>query len=235
MRTSPRPPSDATSPHSARRAAARFATEHAAARYQQRLVGTARDRREKRCVAKLLEGLAPAARVLDLPCGTGRLTTWLAARGLEVVAADVSLPMVERARAAWRAAAPDRRTPCVVADVLALPLRDGVFDALVCNRLFHHLVEPAIRIGALRELARVCRGPIVLSYFEARSFGALRRRLHDRLRAKVRTDRIPIPLARLEAEAAHTGLAVTGWAATRRWISEQSYVRLERRASAHTS
>ena len=34
----------------------------------------------------------------------------------------------------------------------------------MCNRLLHHFAEPDVRIGVLRELARVSRGPVIVSF-----------------------------------------------------------------------
>jgi ubiquinone/menaquinone biosynthesis C-methylase UbiE len=53
-----------------------------------------------------------------------------------------------------------RGWPAVVADVLALPLRDGVFDAAVAGFLLNHLPPAA----ALAELTRVVSpGGVVLA------------------------------------------------------------------------
>jgi SAM-dependent methyltransferase len=90
--------------------------------------------------------------VLDAGSGTGAVAQAAAARGAQVVAADRSCGMLSYGRGwGW---------PAVAADVLALPLRDGGFDAAVAGFLLNHL-PPA---PALAELARVvCPGGIVLA------------------------------------------------------------------------
>jgi len=45
-------------------------------------------------------GLQPGMRVLDVPCGTGRIAKRLAARGLDVVGVDLTERFVDEARAA---------------------------------------------------------------------------------------------------------------------------------------
>lgn len=47
-----------------------------------------------------------------------------------------------------------------VADLTALPFEDGSFDLVLCLEVLEHIPEPSL---ALAELARVCRGDIVVS------------------------------------------------------------------------
>ena len=56
---------------------------------------TSKNRREMACIIQALEGVPAGAKVLDLPCGSGRLENMLLERGYEVVAADYSDPMLE--------------------------------------------------------------------------------------------------------------------------------------------
>jgi trans-aconitate 2-methyltransferase len=80
-----------------------------------------------------LEGLAPDATVLDVGCGTGRVTEALAAlvpRG-KVLAFDASPEMVELARARL-----GERAEVWCQDVLELELEDAV-DAVVSTAVLH--------------------------------------------------------------------------------------------------
>jgi demethylmenaquinone methyltransferase/2-methoxy-6-polyprenyl-1,4-benzoquinol methylase len=70
-----------------------------------------------------LARVGPGTRALDVATGTGDLAVALAARGAEVVGADFSDGMLERARAK----APGIRFEH--ADALDLPYEDGSFDA----------------------------------------------------------------------------------------------------------
>lgn len=76
----------------------------------------------------LLTGLEPGCRVLDAPCGHGRIAKRLAQRGCEVVGVDRSALFVQRARdeAERRGAAIDYR----VLDLRELPFTDE-FDLVV--------------------------------------------------------------------------------------------------------
>jgi SAM-dependent methyltransferase len=90
--------------------------------------------------------------VLDAGSGTGAVARAAAASGAVVVAAERSLTMVShQCRQPW---------PAVAADVLALPFRDGAFDATLAGFLVNHMA-PGL---ALAELARVVGpGGVVLT------------------------------------------------------------------------
>ncbi len=75
-----------------------------------------------------LLGVSPGARVLDAPCGWGRLSVPLAQRGYAVTGTDLSAPLV--AEAQRRAAAADLAADFLRADLRQLPW-DGDFDAVL--------------------------------------------------------------------------------------------------------
>jgi glycine/sarcosine N-methyltransferase len=86
---------------------------------------------------------AAARAVLDAACGTGRHSIALAARGYDVVGADISAPMIERARRnAADAGAEIRFFAAGFGDLAPLP--GAPFDALLClgNSLPHVLTLP---------------------------------------------------------------------------------------------
>ncbi len=120
-------------------------------------VGRSVDALEKRAIRRALDhvlGRLDNPTVLDIPCGTGRITELLLERGLTVTAGDVSLPMLEAARA--KLARHGDRVTFQHLDLERLDLPDQSFDLVTCIRLFNH-VEAAEREGMLRELARVTR------------------------------------------------------------------------------
>jgi ubiquinone/menaquinone biosynthesis C-methylase UbiE len=167
---------------------------------------------------------------LDLPCGAGYLTQSIVDAGFVTTGADVSQHMVELAEAAWESACqeqPDRRGKArfVVQDIIIMETTfpDEYFDAVVCNRLFHHFYEPAMRLAALTELRRICSGPVVVFYFDRFALDSLRLATLRAVFGKFRRDRIPISSKVLAAEAEAAGLKLDRILWTRRGISPQAY------------
>lgn len=219
--------------HAATRA--KFDSAGMAATYRGKFVGTSKDRREKDCIRRALAGVPAGSLVLDLPCGTGRITTFLLEQGFRVAAADYSEHMVAQAREACAATAggpPGGNAAGSVTfsqqDVMATTFRDGEFDAIVCNRLFHHFIEPATRRRALAELARISRGPIVASFFCSFALSALKFRLSNALRGVTPVDRVPIPLDAFRQDVEAAGLRIDEVLPVRYGISPQTYVKAVR-------
>ncbi len=105
--------------------------------------------------------------VLDLAAGTAVSTGELARSGAYVVGTDLSTGML----AAGRRARP--AVPLAAGDALALPFRDGVFDAVTISFGLRNVVDVD---GALRELARVTRpgGRMVVCEFSRPTFRPFR-------------------------------------------------------------
>jgi SAM-dependent methyltransferase len=100
-------------------------------------------------------------RVLEIGCGTGRLSEALAQRELaRVWAVDVSPPMVERAKALGVNAR--------VARAEALPFKPGWFDAAVMRMVLHLVDRPRV----LAEAARIVRpgGRVAIATEDPASF-----------------------------------------------------------------
>ena len=111
------------------------------------------------------------ARVLEVACGTGRVTRHLAARASAVVASDFNEAMLGQAkrvidspRVTWR-----------VADAQALPFGDGEFDAVVCQ--FGLMFVPD-KVLALREMKRV-GGTLFLSVWDTLAANPASKFLHE--------------------------------------------------------
>jgi len=144
----------------------RFGTQHAAEKYSRALVGTLKDRREKRCIAQALASLPKGSSILDLPCGTGRMLRELARLGFKPSGADSSEHMVDFARKnAGESGLDLADSDFFVADIFDTGLPDNAFDAVLCNRLLHHFCESDTRRRALRELRRISVGPVIVSFF----------------------------------------------------------------------
>ncbi len=105
-----------------------------------------------RFVAAELEGLEPG-RALDVACGEGRNTVWLARQGWHATGVDFSAAGVGRAVQLAAAGGVSDETEFVVADVVAGPLPAGPFDAVVIA----YLQLPA---GQRRRAVRLAAGAL---------------------------------------------------------------------------
>jgi len=119
--------------------------------------------REQRIVQALLQSCQlQGGSLLDVPCGYGRFTALFAHLGITAMGADVSEAMVHLAR--------DNQVPCgrgrwLAADICHLPFADGMFDCAFSIRLLHHRYSHDSRVRILRELARVSRRFVLLSFY----------------------------------------------------------------------
>ena len=133
-------------------------------------------RRERRILRRLLGRAKGAGLVLDVPCGYGRFSGMLLDHGFKVVGCDLSLSMVRKALAHEFPGEGALRG--VVGDAVGgLPFRTASFQGVFCIRLCHHLRETNDREAALRELARVTRDFVVVSYYRLNALHALQRRI----------------------------------------------------------
>jgi ubiquinone/menaquinone biosynthesis C-methylase UbiE len=90
--------------------------------------------------------------VLDVACGTGRISVALAKRTRHVTGIDLTEAMITQARA-LQAQSQVTNLDWHVGDVLPLPFADCSFSLVISQAAFHHLAEPT---AVLREMARVC-------------------------------------------------------------------------------
>jgi ubiquinone/menaquinone biosynthesis C-methylase UbiE len=104
-------------------------------------------------ILSLLE-LPPGSRILDAPCGHGRIARRLAAAGMEVTGVDLNPAYLDQARA--DPLMPPDAVNYVEGDVRALPL-DGPFDAVVCWLNSFGYYDDADCHRVLREFHRVLR------------------------------------------------------------------------------
>lgn len=100
-----------------------------------------------------LLGDVAGRRIVEVGCGAASCSRYLAARGADVVAVDVSAGMLRHARAGNAKAG--MTFPLVQADVAALPLADGAFD--IAFSAFGAIPFVADSAAAMREVARVLR------------------------------------------------------------------------------
>jgi demethylmenaquinone methyltransferase/2-methoxy-6-polyprenyl-1,4-benzoquinol methylase len=123
-------------------------------------------RRWRRAVVDAVRPM-PGERILDLAAGTGTSSVPFEQAGAMVVPADFSLGMLRVGK---------RRQPglsFVAGDGMALPFRDGAFDAATISFGLRNIHD---RRAGLRELARVVRpgGRLVVCEFSHPTWGPFR-------------------------------------------------------------
>ena len=101
--------------------------------------------------------IRPGDRVLEMACGDGAYTGWLADRvdpGGSVVALDLLMGYLRKARAGLARAEGAGRARFVAGSIERLPFADGSFDHAWCAQSLFSLPEP---VDAVRRMARVVR------------------------------------------------------------------------------
>jgi SAM-dependent methyltransferase len=151
-------------------------TKQSSEDYQQR--NPRRHRAEMKLVERAFSGI-PRGSVLDIPSGGGRVGIFLAQQGYQVTCADYSEAMVEITRRQAGAGITVERQ-----DIEAMTYADNAFDTVVCFRLFHHFPDRAIRARAVKEMCRVARERVALSYFSPFTFSALERKVRGVIKGR---------------------------------------------------
>ncbi|XP_076642912.1 class I SAM-dependent methyltransferase fire dancer isoform X1 [Halictus rubicundus] len=106
-------------------------------------------------IYQFLEELEPGALVCDIGCGNGKYLS--VNHSIFKVGVDRCKRFTDIAR--------EKENEVLICDNLALPFRDGSFDAVLSIAVVHHFATTERRVHALKELARVLRigGRLVIS------------------------------------------------------------------------
>jgi SAM-dependent methyltransferase len=161
-------------------------TREAAQKYQRRKPG--KHHAELRLIDKAFQHIPTTHRVLDIPCGGGRVTVHLKKKGYRMTAADLSGDMLSIARQVVGDVPVERQ------DIENLTYANERFDAVLSFRLFHHFPNPEIRQRVVNELCRVAAHHVVLSYFSPMSWTSIKRKLRA-ARGERKSDKHTTPLA----------------------------------------
>jgi ubiquinone/menaquinone biosynthesis C-methylase UbiE len=175
-------------------------TEKTAREYQER--PPVRHRAEMRLVERAFALVPKTHRVLDVPCGGGRVTIHLAQRGYNVSSADLSEAMLAIAR--QKIVVAGFACPVERQDVERFTYPDRHFDTLISFRLFHHFPNADIRSRVVSELCRVARKFVVLSYFSPASVTSVKRKLRVAMGGR-KSEKHPTSLAEVENYFSKTG------------------------------
>lgn len=125
------------------------------------LAGRVSDWLDKYSLLRTLAFLPQGGSILDLACGTGRITKFLAQRGFQVLGADISEEMLQAARK--RLANLNCFRGVCQSDAERLPFANERFDGVVSVRFFGH-IPPHVRTSMLGEMKRVSKGCVIVQY-----------------------------------------------------------------------
>ena len=150
---------------------------------------------EMRLVDRAFALVPKSHRVLDVPCGGGRVTVHLGGQGYAISSGDLSEAMIAIARENVA----KHGLNCTVdrQDVEKLTYPDRAFDTLVSFRLFHHFPTPEIRQRVVNELCRVARKYVALSYFSPLSVTSVKRKVRAALGGR-KSEKHPTPLSEVK-------------------------------------
>ena len=121
-------------------------------------------RRAADAMLKLMVEPEPGLTVLDMPCGTGRMSIPLAQAGATVAGVDISERMLEKARANTPESVKDHFT-LRAASGRSLPFDDDTFDVVTSFKFFHLIDDDQKRLF-LDEMLRVTKpgGRLLLEF-----------------------------------------------------------------------
>jgi len=98
-------------------------------------------------------------KILDLPCGTGKLGATFSNYPIHVIAGDVSKSMLELAKDEYN----NEKIDFKIMDALNIPYDDNYFDTIVCLRLFQRIPADT-RLRILSEFRRTSKRNLIISY-----------------------------------------------------------------------
>jgi len=184
--------------------------------------------REKGCIARALAKVPHGSNVLVLPCGTGKKLPLLKDLGYRVTAADPSIDMIAMARHYTGPHGKD----CIeetdsfhVVDIYQTKFADNFFDAVIFDCIFNDFKKPELRYQVLKELRRICAGPIVFPLvYETGIIFALK----NLIRTQRSKRRVSIDLSAVTTEIRRAGLVIEKWIPLQPFFSKEWYIVLKR-------
>lgn len=119
------------------------------------------DKLEKAFAQRVMGMVGGDATIVDIPCGSGRFFEYFA-KARKLIMADYSENMLKVCEEKFGTPS---NVQMIQADISSIPLENGSADLCFCMRLFHHMDNDQLRLKALKELARVSRRLVALSFY----------------------------------------------------------------------
>lgn len=131
------------------------------------------DRFEKRFAQRLFDMVGSSAHIVDIPCGNGRFFK-IFSKANKLTMIDYSINML---KVAEEKSAGLHHVRLIQADIASIPLSDNSADLCFCMRLFQHMKNDPARLSALKELARISRKYVALSFYNKHCLRYYRRQI----------------------------------------------------------
>jgi ubiquinone/menaquinone biosynthesis C-methylase UbiE len=183
-------------------------------------------RREYALLQQLLASQPHCATLLDLPSGGGRLSPQIAAYTDLLMEADIALGQVQYGREFGRVSTAQA---WMTASAFHIPFRNASVDGIVCVRLNHHLPTADERERLLRELLRVARRFVIMTFFDYHSLKNLGRRLRRPLDKK--PPKMTMTVDRVRELANEGGADLVAWPALSHLGSGHRYALMVKRGA----
>jgi ubiquinone/menaquinone biosynthesis C-methylase UbiE len=119
------------------------------------------DKFEKAFAQRLFKMVGSDSHIVDIPCGNGRFFE-VFSKARKLVMADYSINMLQSCEEKF---GNQDNIRLIQADILSIPLPDGWADLCFCMRLFHHMKDDERRLSTLKELARVSKKFVAMSFY----------------------------------------------------------------------
>jgi len=148
--------------------------------------------------------VVPGQKVVEVACGSGRLAKFLVSNGRQVIAVDISKSMLQKTRSHCDPSGVNYNgsLSLIQGEVEKLPLQSGSCSGVVSFRLMQ-AASSCHRISFLKEMRRICEGPLFIQYQSGFAFKHFVRWLR---RKKTRINRVDKNILNCEAERA--GLSI---------------------------
>ena len=128
---------------------------------------------EKQFAQRVFEMAGEHSCIVDIPCGSGRFFE-VFSHAKKLIMLDYSENMLKAAEERIGGA---ENVRLVQAEISAIPLSDNSADLCFCMRLFHHMETDDVRLRALKELARVSKKYVALSFYNKNSWKFYRKKI----------------------------------------------------------
>jgi ubiquinone/menaquinone biosynthesis C-methylase UbiE len=116
---------------------------------------------EKKYAQRLFDMVGSSAHIIDIPCGNGRFFK-IFSNAKKLTMVDFSVNMLKRVKEKYNIS---ENVQLIQSDISSVPLPNNSADLCFCMRLFHHMKDDIVRLGALKELARISRKYVALSFY----------------------------------------------------------------------